>query len=537
MSFYNATQISHFDLNSLWEIAQAINNTNPLDTRLFFPYRPLLTYDACIQLNSKGNDWGFFVMSDVRYRFQLWKAPLIQLMAQMQLPPLGWTSNAFVILHLIGDPLDTIWSLSHKVYLTHRRVEKWSHDKDCDAMATIVISHDEWGEGNRMEDTLFQAISVGEPNVQDAPNLSLVEDQQEGIRNACRNAAQSLSADRSTNFIPVAVSVAIFFGAIRIAFDKKFSDTSMINEGITPYYIAHTALYFSILPSILLSAIIGVSQDQDSIPHILRQLRSDTKDEMMLPDGLNFWKRIISGGIYSWQPKKWQCLTSNDGDACWKRRLIAFLSWSSVLSGCLVAIYTAYTAPPTGFGCREIAMTSTLGLWILSASFDIYAECSFKPKRCYTLIFLKDLICSLAILVYHVAMYLGTYNRCSCWTKFGAGPLSFAPEPQVSKELHEKMSNEWRTAMAFLVAWQMLLVSVVCALSHKGVVLLLSQLRNDAAYRNNKKKWFDWQHVFGQFHRARQWWGQKIARPHSYKRRTSEGDDVGLVPYLENRHP
>lgn len=454
----------------------------------------------------------------------------------MQLPPLGWRSKTFVILHLIGDPLDTIWSLSHKIYLTHRRVERWSLDKDCNVMATIVISHDEWGEGKRMEDTLHRVFPAGGPNVVDPSKLSLIEDQQEVIRNACRNAAQSLSADRSTNFVPVAVSVAIFFGAIRIAFDKKFSAASMINEGVTPYYIAHTALYFSILPAILLSAIIGVSQDRDSIPHVLKQLRSDTKDETMLPDSFNFWQRITSGGIYSWQPKKWQRLMSTDGDARWKWRLIAVLSWSSVLSGCLAAIYTAYTAPPTGFGCREIAMTSTLGLWTFSALFDVYAERSFKPKGCYTLVFLKDLICSLAIVVYHITMYLGTYNRCSCWTKFGAGPLAFATEPQVSEELRAKMSNEWRTAMVLLVAWQMLFVSVVCALSHKGVVLFLSSLRNDAAHGNSQKDRLDRRYVSDKFRRARQWWGQKIARPRPYRRRTSEGDDVGLVSYSEYRH-
>lgn len=537
MSFYNATQTSHFDLNALWAIAQAINDTNPLDPRLFYPYRPLLTYDACVELNAEGNGWGLFVMSDVRYRFQLWKTPLIQLMAQMQLPPLGWKSNIFVVLHLIGDPLDTIWSLSHKIYLTHRRVEKWSHEKDCNAMATIVVSYDEWGEGSKMEDTLLHVFTIGEPVVRDLPNKSLIEEQQERIRNACRNAAQSLSADRSTSFVPVAVSVAIFGGAIRIAFDKKFSAASVINEGITPYYIAHTALYFNVLPAILLSAIIGVSQDRDSIPHILKQLRSDTKDDLMLPDGLDFWKRITSGAIYSWQPKKWQCLTFNGRDACWKRWLIAVLSWSIVLSGCLVAIYLAYTAVPTGFGCREIGMSSTLGMWILSASFDIYAERSFKPKGCYTLVFLKDLICSLAVVLYHVTTYLGMYNRCSCWTKFGAGALPFATEPQVSEELQEKIGNEWRTAVRILVAWQMLFVSVVCALSHKGVVLLLSAVRNDAAHGSSKKNWFDWRHIFVKFRQARQWWREKIAGRRSYKKRLSEGDDdVRLVSYLEHRH-
>lgn len=535
MSFYTATQISHFDLNALWDIAQAINDTNPRDPRLFSPGRPLLDIDTCKALNSKANSWAPFVMSDVRYRFQLWKAPLIQLIAQMQLPPLGWRSNIFVVLHLIGDPLDTIWSLSHKIFLCHQRVESWSHEKDCKAMGMIVISHDEWGEGNKMENILLRVFPARKPVGREVATFALAEDQQERIRNACRNAAQSLSADRSTSFVPVAVAIAIFFGALRIAFDKKISAASMINEGITPYYIAHTALYFSILPAILLSAIIGVSQDRDSIPHILNQLRGDTKDEMKLIDGLDFWKRIASGGIYSWQPKKWRCLTSNDGDGCWRRRLIAVLSCSGVISGCLVAIRIAYTAPPTGFGCREIAIISTFGLWILSVSFDIYAECSFKPKGCYTLVFLKDLICSLAIVLYHIYIYLGIYNRCSCWTKFGSGGLPFALEPQVSKELHEKMSGEWRTAIVVLVTWQLLFVSVICALSHKGVVLLLSSVRNDAAYGNTSHR-FDWRDVIFKFRQAWQWWREMIAKRRSQKRRNSDDDDVRLVSFREYQH-
>ena len=535
MRFVDSIQISHFDLNALWDIAQAINNSNPLDPRLFYQYRPLLTYDACVQLNSKANNWEPFVMSDVRYRFQLWKAPLIQLIAQMQLPPLGYRSNVFVILHLIGDPLDTIWSLSHKIFLCHRRVETWFHDNDHKAMGMIVISHDEWGENNQVEDTLLQILSARGPVVQDGANMALAEDPQKKIRNACRNAAQSLSADRSTNFVPVTVSVAIFFGAIWIAFDKKSPASSMINEGITPYYIAHTALYFSILPAILLSAIIGVSQDRDSIPHILYQLRSDTKDDMIMLDNLDFWKRITSGGIYSWQPKKWQCLTSNDGDGCWRRRLIAVLSWSSVLSGWLVAIRIAHTAPPTGFSCREIAIISTLGLWIFSVSFNIYAERSFKPRSCYTLVFLKDLICSLAIVVYNVFVYLGMYNRCSCWTKFGRGPLSFGLEPQISEELNEKMSNEWARLIVILVTWQMLFVLVICALSHKGVLLLLSPVRNDAANGIHDHH-FNWQYIVFRLRRARQWWREMIAERQRYrKRRSSEDDDVGLVSHSDYR--
>lgn len=533
MSFHNTTQIPHFDLNALWEIALAIYDTNPLDPRLFYPFRPLLTYDACVQLNSKGNRPEFFMMSDVLYRFQLWKAPLIQLIAQMQLPPLGWRSRFFVIMHLIGDPLDTIWSLSHKIFLCDRRVEKWSHERDHKALGIVVVSCDEWGKGNEVEVTLLGFVQSRDPVVQARS------------RNACRKAAQSLSFDRSTSFVPVAVSIVIFFGAIWIAFDKKSLGASTINNGITPYYIAHAALYFSILPAILLSAIIGVSQDRDAIPDILNQLQSDTRDdesehsrddEMVLMADFDVSERIILGGIYSWQPKKWEYLISNDGGGCWRWRLIAALSYSSVLSGCLVAIRIAYTAPPTGFGCRETAIISTLGLWMLSGAIDTYAERRFKlePKKYYAVVFWKDLLCSLLIVVYNVFVYLGMYNRCSCWTKFGSGPLCFALDPGVSEELHEKMIHEWPNLIILLAAWQILFVLVICALSHRGVRLLLFAVRNNSEHGNNEHR-FGLQHILFRLRAARPWWRQITPERRFRRKRNSEGDDVELVPHPEHR--
>lgn len=519
MSFYNATRMSHFDLNVLWDLANAILKFNPFDPRLWEPGRPCLTNDACIHFNSNGVNWQPFDRSDVLFRVQLWKTPLIQLIAQMGLPPLGWGSNIFVVVHLVGDPLDTIWSLSHKIFLCHRRVEKWSHHRDRQAIAMVVISHDEWGEDNHVEKFLLQVFPAREPDVRDIANSSLVEDQREKTRSACRKAAQSLSADRSTSFVPVTVSIMIFFGSLRLAFEKQCSPAAMINDGITPYYIAHAAVYFNILPAILLSAIVGVSQDRDSIPHILNQLRSDTNEEQFV-EGLDSGKRITSGGIYSWQPKKWEHLTSNDEDECWRRWAIAILSWSSVLSGCLVGIGIAYSAPPTGFGCREIAFISTLMLWMFSFSFDIYAHRSFKPKTCYILVFLKDITCSLAILVYNVYSHLGIFNRCSCWTKFGRGPLCFSLEPRISEELHEKMSHEWRTAIIILAVWQLLFVSVICGLSHKGVVLLLSKLRYDDAYENHDRR-VEWSDISSRFRRAWRTWFGMIAQRGFRKRRKS----------------
>lgn len=245
-----------------------------------------------------------------------------------------------------------------------------------------------------------------------------------------------------------------------------------------------------------------MSQDRDSIPHILRQLHQNTQNQIQLKQNLKAWKRVTSGGIYSWQPGKWQTLVY--GGKCWRRRLIALLSISSILSGPIAAIYMAYSAPPTGFGCREIAVISTFGLWMFSAAFDILAENNTSAKNSYVLIFLKDSLCTFGIVLYNVYVYLGMYNRCSCWTKFGRGPLSFGLEPKVAKELKEKISKEWPGAIIFLTGWQLLFVSLVCALSHKGVVVLLSSVKNDSPKENKDNRTFS-RYFFSNRYGAWQW--------------------------------
>lgn len=527
MSFYNATQIKQFDFALLWNIAQGIKAFNPLDPRLFYPLirnnagevdrtRTLLTADACIQLNVKGDGWAPYVKSDVRQRVQLWKAPLIQLIAQMQLPPLGWKSNIFVIVHLIGDPWDTLWSLSHKIFLCHRWADEWSSDEHWKAMGMVVLSYDEWGKGEEAHTTLLQVFRLREPIDEDVP---LSHEEQENVRNACRDAAQSLSADRSSSFIPVTVAVMIFLGSIGTAFDKNRSGVASINDSVTPHYIAFTALYFGILPAVFLSAIIGVSQDRGSIPHFLKQLQKDTQDRLLLKADLDAKTRLVSGGIYSWHPGKWRILMSDAG--CWRQWLIAILSFVSILSGTMVAIYMSYTAPPTGFGCREIASISTFVLWMISAAFDIWVGPSGD------LVFIKDLVFTLGILVYNIYSHLGLFNRCSCWTKFHRGPLSSALETKVAAELHEKISHEWAGAITLLVVCQLLVVVIVCAVSHKGVNMLLSSVRNEIPNADQKQQ-TGWQYIFSHVRKAWQWWRMRRAK-HRINLRSRDSGEVPLV--------
>ena len=511
MAFYNATRIDHFNFTALWNITQSIKAFNPLDPRLFYPIvdnvvdksRTLLTYKGCVDLVSAGNNWAHYDISDVRQRVQLWKAPLIQLIAQMQLPPLGWRSNIFVLVHLIADPIDTNWSLAHKIYLCHSHAVRWSGDKDWKALGMIVVSYDEWGEGNTAAKALKEALN-GHGDKRDQP-LSL--NQQKSIRDACLQAARSLSADRATSFIPMTVALAIFMGAIGAAFDKNASGAVSINNSVTPHYIASTTLYIAILPAVFLSAFIGVSQQQSAIPRFLNRLHTDVEEHKQLPRRFGYWKRGTSGGIYSWQPGKLDSLKSSIGS--WHPRINAALSFSTVIAGTVVAVYMSYSAPPVGFGCREITHSGIFLMWTFSALFDIWVEKALSGKASFAAVCAKDLLCMTAILIENIYSHLGMFNRCVCWTNFGNGPLCFATESRVAEELHQKISKQWAITVACLVVWEILVVVVVCSLSFKGISMLLSPIddRVEKDGDNDSEQWqIGWRHLFSQLREIRQVW-------------------------------
>lgn len=261
-------------------------------------------------------------------------------------------------------------------------------------------------------------------------------------------------------------------GAIGAAFDKNASGAVSINNNVTPHYIAFTTLYIAILPAVFLSAFVGVSQQRSAIPHLLNWLNTDVEEHIQLPKRFGYWKRRASGGIYSWQPGKLDSLKSGIGS--WHPRINAALSFSTVIAGTMVAVWMSYSAPPVGFGCREITSFGFLLMWTFSALFDIWVEKSLSKKGSFIAVCTKDLFCTTAILIENIYSHLGIFNRYSCWTNFGNGPLCFATEPRIAEELHQKISKQWAVTLACLLVWEILVVVVVCSLSYKGVSMLLS---------------------------------------------------------------
>ena len=163
------------------------------DPSIVYPYEnrsvPALTFDACVA--RVGAKPGAYSRQDMYDRVLLWRVPLIALWATTTLPALGLHTKIFTLLHLVADPIDTLWSLFYKLDLakctakwsitparlssftfrdeapdeneTNRvrtTMGQWAQDIQvldferpgmeryvCDAIAAIITAYDEWGYG------------------------------------------------------------------------------------------------------------------------------------------------------------------------------------------------------------------------------------------------------------------------------------------------------------------------------------------------------------------------------------------------------
>lgn len=129
-------------------------------------------------------------------------------------------------------------------------------------------------------------------------------------RKSYRDLAGALAADRSTNFLPVLIAEGIFVFTIVLAFVKTASSPPGREHVINGFSIAQSALYYWILPAVLLSSIIGVSQSLNARPRILEDVVKVSSIDKHLLSGeelssvRGMTDRRALGGIFSWQPGK-----------------------------------------------------------------------------------------------------------------------------------------------------------------------------------------------------------------------------------------
>ncbi|KAL2038772.1 hypothetical protein N7G274_008530 [Stereocaulon virgatum] len=484
----DCTSKAGFDLKDLWSYTQNIQKACPTDPRLFGHFSTTqnasLTPAACLAIAGKG--WQYYPIADIWGRVTSWKLPLLQLAVSLPRPPLSSWVEWFVIVHLMGDPIDTIRNLLLKLATCDRTAGYWRTkfpdtfspsvedglDRDWKALTIVVDAYDEWGEGKAATSALEQALD--DPNFREAIHLT----------------ASAIAADRATMFLPIIAAQSLFIGAIAIATArtaaaaKVSSDTLWIN--IEAHGIAFSAQYFWILPAVFLGSVIGASQTKDAIPRILRRFQIDLDHlrrpkRVVLPNNCldGDQKRVFHGGIYSWQPTRWHSSASNlsmtggpgapitpssqstapvyhpasqngvegihdleHGSRC-ERRYLTLAAYLMVTMGTMTGMVISAFVPPDGWDCRHNGEILILLVWILSAISDIPLS-YLLPKHqtwLFCLTFAKDLIAAIATLGGIIVTMFGIFHQCDCYTLWGKTGLALPQMPDVADKLRNRIYN------------------------------------------------------------------------------------------------
>jgi len=180
----NCTSKFHFDFTSLWNYTEKIQAACANDTRLFLPQggfataqNASLTQESCAVI--AGSGWTHYSAPNIWNRITTWKFPLLQLVASFPRPPLNFTVECLVILHLLGDPIDTIKNLILKISTCQHTATHWKkryetllkasaqdqsersreeRDFNWKALAIITDAYGEWDKGGLAQATLDEAL-------------------------------------------------------------------------------------------------------------------------------------------------------------------------------------------------------------------------------------------------------------------------------------------------------------------------------------------------------------------------------------------
>lgn len=468
-----------FDFTNLWTITQNVFQACANDSRLFgtvesLPtlYNVSLTREACEAF--AGATWTRYSGSDIWTRLTTWKFPLLQLVASFPRPPLGPNVECFIIFHLLGDPVDSLWNLLLKLRDCQRRAKFWAalfdgplrtvaEDLPQDVWKSLTLitdGYDEWDQG----DDAITVLRAGLNKVVNRPKAA-----RKSMMRVIQTTADALAADRATKVFPIIVALIFFVGSVGVAFGRTASAASTssttIFANVEVHSIAFSALYFWVIPAVFLSSVIGVSQTEHAIPRILQRFQIDLDrlefgSDMRLPNEYTdkrrekcrkhgqtecvecSQRRKFYGGIYSWQPAKWQSTT--------REPLARGVTLPMILPFVIVATATAsgfwlsYLVPPEGWSCRHRGEIPTLAAWLLSVMFDRALD-SLLPftGRCHAwhfrLTYIKDVLMTAVTVGIVIFIQVGIFNCCECYTRWGRTGLALPEMPAVKDVLNRRL--------------------------------------------------------------------------------------------------
>ncbi|ERF76030.1 hypothetical protein EPUS_01363 [Endocarpon pusillum Z07020] len=432
-----------------------------------------LTYQSCVEHCGNGID--IWPADQIAERFTLWLVPAVVLVAHFHYASISWANTLIIVSHHFSSPIDSMRSmlarlsiqrrylhlaeLVHQVhggvrsgyesnhgYLHHLRTAS-RHEVHADSqhLAVIWCAYDEFG---------LRDVSKTLDDVEESP-LNWPCDDEEWLY--IKEAAYQLTNNRTESQLPTWIAVIGYLGAISAAFIRT-KRTRQNNQ--TSHTIAVVALLSYFVPLVLVSSTIGVFRSVPDAVNVLQQLHRNisrhrreksrptkpelfpqlqlptfggdnaaTSDYVKIPNSsmpgpeswdhdlerLRGWLRIApwTGMNSSWRPGA--AVTVNRAQRNHRPRQLLAPIIFVLLGSYIPAVVLSYFSGSLGFGCRCMAWTMVLGVWLTSFGIDYAAKYQIRsPRTQWICTIYKDAICTCFLIGAILAIQVGILNSCYC---------------------------------------------------------------------------------------------------------------------------
>lgn len=432
-----------------------------------------LTLDGCDALCGPKQTW----YTDVGPRLTVWLIPVLLLLANVEVGPLA-KSNFLAILHLLGDPIDSIWSLLHKLDAWDRCSALAARCDDvcpsCQRVIASVFAGHEEVQGPRIQsERYFEALL------------------QQPIRathfNEWRRAAVRLADSRTAALGRTAFALLLYVFQLICAFVPAVGGGSPSPPGGR---IATSVLLSWLAPAILIGNAIGSLPSRQTVYTILADLAANTGDQtfhvmdqrsVFLPTfsslararSTEYFPAVgWSGAMYMYRPWKLRYVTTARHRHL-HTLLLATLAAAPVLVGLIGGVLILWYQLPVGPNCRHVWLIGVGLLWIASAFMTWMTHNSGFATGVYhwRLTLIKDACIAIPSLLAMFLSGVGVFNFCWCWS----GPFQYPGKGRVPLPETVYWNNAksvYPTIVGVALLLQLAMVAVVAVVWRRGLRLL-----------------------------------------------------------------
>ncbi|KAI9831190.1 MAG: hypothetical protein M1826_003855 [Phylliscum demangeonii] len=421
--------------------------------------RPYLSPLGCTELCGSGYE--LWPATDTLKRFGFFLLPLILLAGRFAYAPVAFSSIFWTFVHLLGDPVDSLWSI-----LTRQEKARRNYHLAVEIapgapreVAAIWTAYDQWWQDpikhflrqlqrrdpvRREADPDDRYYASRQPTVPVAapPDFARVGG---GRRNVdvpalltaheiyyIKRAAHGLALHRSTPLVLSWLAIATFLTSIAIAYIRT-ADPRANNQ--TSHTLAVVMLFSFLIFAVYISGHVGNFEAQEKVIEEITNLHERLPDLFPMPAckelretesstfGDEYLRKQSWAGLNSsWRPQK--RLEACDASDRSRWFLLGVSAWV-VLVAWATALTLSYLTPVKGFGCRSATWTGIMLAWLLSAVLDSAiaavarvvgpnASAGKRAQRVWRTVCFKDSLVALASLGMVVTAQIGYMNSCWC---------------------------------------------------------------------------------------------------------------------------